>query len=62
MERQTHFSLKETFIGSGSSAKLAAVTLCGLVTVEEADLVWSPADVTCPECMTNMPPDFRPAA
>lgn len=62
MEKKTHFTLKETFVGTGSSAQLASVTLCGLVTTAEADLVWSPADVTCEVCRTNMPPDFQPFA
>lgn len=54
-----HFEVSEVFTGEGRATRLMSRTACGLITDRQAELAWSPKDVTCPLCHLAMPPDFR---
>lgn len=62
MEKEIHFSLKEKFVEAGSSVRLASVSLCGKTIMDDRNIAWSPAQVTCSACRIKMPQDFGPRA
>lgn len=59
MEKVTHFEVSERIETAMGSVKVVSMTACGKAVISSSDISWTPSEVTCKVCRTNMPPDFR---
>jgi hypothetical protein len=59
MEKVKHFEISERLETALGSVKVVSMTACGKMIHSASEISWTPSEVTCKACLTNMPPDFR---